>query len=236
MMTVYDGPSNRDPIIKKVCGLQQNLEAYSLGSTLFLEFNTTDPAKNDPRGYVIEYEFSNRFVDVKQLIDNQKGATHLRGTECDIRVQSSRETIHYIQSPGFPNMYPPNATCTYILDGLKGDQNLEKVVLEFETFSIYSRKKTTSAPTDENECEDVFVGIAATESSVKSVLASNEESSYDVTLCDILKPGADQMGPYSSSGPRMVLVFGSWDMEKSSRELQPPYGFRAKVEFKTGEL
>lgn len=33
-------------------------------------------------------------------------------------------------------MYPPNTTCTYILDGLQGDQNLEKAILTFETFSL----------------------------------------------------------------------------------------------------
>uniref|UniRef100_A0AC34QJ52 CUB domain-containing protein n=1 Tax=Panagrolaimus sp. JU765 TaxID=591449 RepID=A0AC34QJ52_9BILA len=236
MMTVYDGPTNHDPIIRKVCGLQQNLEAYSIGPTMFLEFNTTDPAKSDPRGYVIEYEFDNKLVNIKQLLDNQKGATHLRGSECDIRIQSNRETIHYIQSPNFPNIYPPNATCTYVIDGLQGDQNLEKVVLEFEIFAVYSKKRTGSSPTDETgiyECEEAYVGIAANENSVKSVLASNEESSYDVTLCERLKPGSDQMGPYSSSGPRMVLVFGSWDMESAPMDSEPPYGFRAKIEFKT---
>lgn len=33
-------------------------------------------------------------------------------------------------------MYPSNTSCTYILDGLQGDQNLEKVILQFETFNV----------------------------------------------------------------------------------------------------
>lgn len=49
--------------------------------------------------YVIEYEFSSRFVNVKRLINDQKGVSHMRGSECDVRVQSNRETIHHIQSP-----------------------------------------------------------------------------------------------------------------------------------------
>lgn len=36
----------------------------------------------------------------------------------------------------YPNIYPPNTTCTYILDGLQGDQDLEKVILGFEEFSL----------------------------------------------------------------------------------------------------
>lgn len=64
--------------------------------------------------------------------------SHLRGSECDIRVQSNHETVHYITSPNFPEMYPVNTSCTYILDGLQGDQNLEKVILQFETLNIPS--------------------------------------------------------------------------------------------------
>lgn len=51
-MTIYDGTTNKDPIIRKVCGLQQRLEVYSLGPNAFLEFNTTSPTKADPRGLV----------------------------------------------------------------------------------------------------------------------------------------------------------------------------------------
>lgn len=108
-MTIYDGSSNKDPIIRKVCGLQQRLELFSFGSNLLIEFNTTDPAKTEPRGlvqkqlphslgfsFVIEYEFSEDFVDIKRLIGGQKGVSHLRGSECDIRVQSNRETVSFL--------------------------------------------------------------------------------------------------------------------------------------------
>ncbi|KJH44055.1 CUB domain protein [Dictyocaulus viviparus] len=130
-LTVFDGSTTSSPIIKKiafeVCGLQQRMELYSVGPELLIHFNTTDPAKKDPRGtilvvlrsdrplvrdwllqekksynhhiFVIEYEFSSRFVDVAQLLHGQKGVTHMRGTECDVRVESNRETSHYIYSP-----------------------------------------------------------------------------------------------------------------------------------------
>lgn len=48
---------------------------------------------------MIEFEFSSRFVDVEQLIAGEQGVTHMRGSECDVRVTSIRETVHHIQSP-----------------------------------------------------------------------------------------------------------------------------------------
>lgn len=78
-LTVYDGYSNTDPILKKICGLQQRMEMFSFGPNLLLEFNTTDPVKGDPRGFAIEYEFSTRFVDLRHLMDGQTGITHIRG-------------------------------------------------------------------------------------------------------------------------------------------------------------
>lgn len=68
---------------------------------------------------MIDYEFSESFVDIKRLIGGQKEVSHLRGSECDVRVQSKRETVHYITSPNYPQLYPVNTSCTYILDGLQ---------------------------------------------------------------------------------------------------------------------
>ncbi|KAK0424700.1 hypothetical protein QR680_008799 [Steinernema hermaphroditum] len=234
-MTIYDGPTNRSPIIRKVCGLQQRMEMFSFGSNMLIEFNTTNPAKSDPRGFVVEFEFSDQFVKVLDLLDGQKGVSHLRGSECDVRVESNRETTHYIQSPAYPNMYKTNTTCTYILDGLQGDQNLEMVILTFETFAVLSDPPSgvvlTSSDYDELECTQAFVGIATTEASMKAVMANNEESTYDATLCERFQPKAEQLGPYSSRGPRMVVIFGSGDPIVDDG--QKPHGFRAKVEFKT---
>uniref|UniRef100_A0A7E4UN52 CUB domain-containing protein n=1 Tax=Panagrellus redivivus TaxID=6233 RepID=A0A7E4UN52_PANRE len=238
MMTVYDGDSNKDIIIRKVCGLQQNLEVFSIGPVVLLEFNTTEPAKNDPRGFVIDYEFSDSYVNVKQLLDNQKGVTHLQGTECDVRVQSSRETTHYIQSPNYPEMYPPKTTCTYIIDGLQGDQNLEKVVLHFEELAVFSETSDFAVPTpteiaSADQCESSFVGVAVTESSMKAVMVDTLDSWYDVTLCERLNGTHDRAGPYISEGPRMILVFGSLDLPQKQENKIPPLGFRARIEFKT---
>ena len=47
----------------------------------------------------MEYKFTSDFVNLIDLLDGQEGVTHIRGTECDLRVQSNRETTHYIKSP-----------------------------------------------------------------------------------------------------------------------------------------
>lgn len=44
--------------------------------------------------------------------------------------------------------------------------------------------------------------------------------------------GSEALGPYASDGPRMVLVFSSFD--RVTADEQTPFGFRAKIEFKTG--
>ncbi|KAJ1358121.1 hypothetical protein KIN20_016434 [Parelaphostrongylus tenuis] len=234
-LTVFDGPATSSPIIKKVCGLQQRMELYSVGPELLIHFNTTNPAKADPRGYVIEYEFSTRFVDVAQLLHGQKGVTHMRGTECDVRVESNRETSHYIYSPMYPELYPKNTTCSYILDGLQGDQNLEKVILTFEEFAVLSDDQSitvTSPPSlDDITCPVAWVGVAISDATMKATLSSTDESNFDATLCERIPPTSPLMGPYVSAGPRMVVQFGT--TEKLVTDGLRPHGFKAKVDFKT---
>ncbi|VDO78530.1 unnamed protein product [Heligmosomoides polygyrus] len=235
-LTVFDGPETSSPIIKKVCGLQQRMELYSVGTELLIHFNTTNPSKADPRGFVIDYEFSSRFVDVTQLLHGQRGVTHMRGTECDVRVESNRETSHYIYSPKFPEMYPPNTTCSYILDGLQGDQNLEKVILTFEKFAVLSDDESTVATDppslDDITCPAAWVGVALSDATMKATLSSTDESNFEATLCERIPSSSTLLGPYVSIGPRMVIQFGTTD--KLVTDGLRPYGFKAKVEFKTG--
>uniref|UniRef100_A0A1I7VA47 CUB domain-containing protein n=1 Tax=Loa loa TaxID=7209 RepID=A0A1I7VA47_LOALO len=230
---------------------------YSFGPNTFIEFNTTNPAKADPRGYSLDYEFSNRYVNVLKLMDNQLGITHLRGSECDLLIRSNRETTHYIHSPEYPLMYPANTTCTFIIDGLQGEQNLEEVILTFEKFAVLTEtidstnlihskhssvdydngdndNNNDNNDNDDNEpCSTSYVGIAFVPASIKSVLSFGEESNYDVTLCDRLQDGSHALGPYISDGPRMVLVFNSNEKISSNGDGKKPLGFKAKIQFKT---
>lgn len=90
----------------------------------------------------------------------------------------------------------------------------------------------SAAEYDGDEC-GAFVGVAATGNAIRAVLANNEESVYDAMLCDRIPKGSKKLGPYESQGPRMVVLFGS--TETPDDDGQRPFGFRAKVEFRTGE-
>lgn len=93
----------------------------------------------------------------------------------------------------------------------------------------FSRPDSSNSSGD--ECA-AFVGVAAQDSSIRAVLANNEESVYDATLCHRLPAGHLKLGPYTSQGPRMVLVFGTAAEQPGAAEPRP-LGFRAHIEFKT---
>ncbi|KRX14888.1 Cubilin [Trichinella nelsoni] len=206
-LTVYDGDSYHAPIIQKVCGLQQSLELFSEAENLYLEFVSNNQMSSEHRGFKIAYEFSQRFVSIDQLNGGQFGITHLRGTECDLRVQSSKENEHVIMSPNYPQSYP-STTCTYILDGLQGAQDLEKVLIHFETLQVTSNSK---------DCDDAYVAIFLNGQDWKSEIPDAKFCSANVaTLPDTLE----------SLNPRMTVVLRT---SNSSNDR----GFKAVVKFET---
>ncbi|XP_003374151.1 putative CUB domain protein [Trichinella spiralis] len=206
-LTVYDGDSYHAPIIQKVCGLQQSLELFSEAENLYLEFVSNNQMSSEHRGFKIAYEFSQRFVSIDQLNGGQFGITHLRGTECDLRVQSSKENEHVIMSPNYPQSYP-STTCTYILDGLQGAQDLEKVLIHFETLQVTSNSK---------DCEDAYVAIFLNGQDWKTEIPDAKFCSANVaTLPDTLE----------SLNPRMTVVLRT---SNSSNDR----GFKAVVKFET---
>ncbi|PIO71881.1 CUB domain protein [Teladorsagia circumcincta] len=85
-------------------------------------------------------------------------------------------------------MYPPNTTCSYILDGLQGDQNLEKVIVTFEEFAVLSDDDSavvTDPPTLEDiTCPAAWVGVATSDATMKATLSSTDESNFEATLCE----------------------------------------------------
>ncbi|PAV59672.1 hypothetical protein WR25_21263 isoform C [Diploscapter pachys] len=232
-VTIFDGPTSSYPIIKKLCGLQQKVELYSFGHELLIHFNTTRPAKTDPRGFVMEYKFTSDFVNLIDLLDGQEGVTHIRGTECDLRVQSNRETTHYIKSPNYPNAYPVNTTCTYVIDGLQGEQHLEKAILKFESIAVINSEgieSTAPSSPDDITCPSAWVGVAITESNMRAVMSSTDESVFDYTLCERIPANSPLLGPYISEGPRMTVQFGSTNVPSDNLS---PLGFKAQIDFKT---
>uniref|UniRef100_A0A5S6Q849 CUB domain-containing protein n=1 Tax=Trichuris muris TaxID=70415 RepID=A0A5S6Q849_TRIMR len=206
-LTIYDGDSHYAPIVHKVCGLQQSLELYSENENLYLEFVTVSEVASEHRGFQIAFKFSKDFVSIDRLIGGQQGVAHLRGTECDLRVRSRKENEIVIMSPNHPSSYPM-ALCTYYIDGLKGAQDLEKVLLHFEVLSITSLQK---------DCEDAHVALYLNGQNVGANSADLKYCSTNLaTLPDTVE----------SNGPRMVLV-------QRTGNSTSDHGFKAVVRFET---
>ncbi|CAG2175536.1 unnamed protein product, partial [Oppiella nova] len=132
---VYDGGSDQDPIINTYCGQQRNLMVYSSGENLFVQFNTLKrTADSQNRGFSGWFEFSERFVNLGFIGKND--GQHIKGTECDQKILSRKESNGTVYSPNYPFLYHSNIVCKYYIYGLQDSQHLERVNIEFEKFEI----------------------------------------------------------------------------------------------------
>lgn len=61
---------------------------------------------------------------------------HIRGSECDQKILSKKETSGFVVSPNFPYPYIPKVVCRYFIYGMQDSQHLERVRLEFMMFTI----------------------------------------------------------------------------------------------------
>ncbi len=66
----------------------------------------------------------------------QPDAEHIRGTECDQKILSKKESSGVVYSPNYPFPYQSNVVCRYFIYGMQDEQNLERVRLTFEKFNI----------------------------------------------------------------------------------------------------
>ncbi|XP_023327852.1 dorsal-ventral patterning tolloid-like protein 1 isoform X2 [Eurytemora carolleeae] len=210
-MTIYDGPDNLAEKIGTYCGQMRNLVIYSTKNLLYLTFTTlkrTAPVFN--RGFFGLYEFSDNYVklDFIQNID----AEHIRGTECDQKILSKKESKGQVFSPNYPFPYQPYIVCRYFIYGMQDSQNLERVVLNFEKFDIPLigvRKNYTE------RCRDGYVKVY--------IQGQEEEHNYDkhdYEFCGKTTPTV-----INSTGPRLVILFKAGS--------KPGSGFKANYYFET---
>lgn len=61
---------------------------------------------------------------------------HIRGSECDQKILSSKESWGNVVSPNYPFPYIPKVVCRYFIYGMQDSQHLERVRLEFMSFDI----------------------------------------------------------------------------------------------------
>lgn len=61
---------------------------------------------------------------------------HIKGSECDQKILSKKESTGFVYSPNYPFPYFPKIVCRYFIYGMQDSQHLERVRLEFQKFDI----------------------------------------------------------------------------------------------------
>lgn len=208
---VYDGLNNSSAVIGTYCGQQRNLVLYSSESVLFVVFYTLQRTANTQnRGFKGIFEFSESFVKLDFILSFE--GQHIRGTECDQKILSRKESSGYVVSPNHPFPYIQKVVCRYFIYGMQDFQHLERVRLEFSAFSMPKGNTSKS----DAACPDGYLKIY-----LKGQEATDSYDKFDHELC-----GMHTIPPIVvSDGPRLVMVF-------SSGELQG-IGFKAKYTFET---
>merc|ERR550519_1995778 len=82
----------------------RNLVIYSTKNLLYVTFTTlkrTAPVYN--RGFFGLYEFSENYVKLDFI--QKQDAEHIRGTECDQKILSKKESRGMVFSPNYPFPY-----------------------------------------------------------------------------------------------------------------------------------
>ncbi|RWS19627.1 cubilin-like protein, partial [Leptotrombidium deliense] len=161
---------------------------------------------NDPltNRYCAQYEFSERFVNLGFI--GKRDGENIRGTECDQKILSHKESNGSLYSANYPFLYHSNTICTYYIYGLQDEQNLEKVLFDFEKIEIPVPKS------DINDCMNA---------SLKIYLTSESMDEPDYIFC-----GSDVSIPQVvSEGPIIVMLFSSGSSQGS--------GFKAHYSFET---
>ncbi|XP_026333474.1 CUB domain-containing protein 2 [Hyposmocoma kahamanoa] len=144
-------------------------------------------------------------------------AEHIRGSECDQKILSKKESTGYVYHPNYPFPYIQKVVCRYFIYGMQDSQNLERVRLEFQNFSIPKGEK----PKPDSNCPDGYLKVY-----LRGQEATDSYDKHDAELCGEGSPGPPAFpAPLLSDGPRLVMVFSSG--ENQGR------GFKAKYTFET---
>ncbi|XP_045469321.1 cubilin isoform X2 [Harmonia axyridis] len=204
---VYDGPDNNSAVIGTYCGQQRNLVVYSSESALLVAFVTLSRTANTQnRGFKGIFEFSNSFTKLDFISKND--GEHIRGTECDQKILSKKESSGFVFSPNYPFPYMPKLVCRYFIYGMQDAQHLERVRLEFVLFDIPKGPK--------GDCTDGYLKIY-----LKGQETTDSYDKFDHEMC-----GEESLpAVVVSEGPRLVMVFSSGELMGR--------GFKANYTFET---
>ncbi|XP_028523985.1 tolloid-like protein 1 isoform X3 [Apis cerana] len=207
---VYDGLNDTSAVIGTYCGQQRNLVLYSSESSLYVLFVTLQRTANTQnRGFKGIFEFSESFVKLDFITANK--GEHIRGSECDQKILSKKESSGQVVSPNFPFPYIPKVVCRYFIYGMQDSQHLERVRLEFIIFNI-PKNKTIG----DSSCTDGYLKLY-----LKGQEATDSYDKFDYELCGV-KSNPNHV---VSDGPRLVMVFSSGESQGQ--------GFKARYTFET---
>lgn len=210
-VTIYDGPDNMAEKIGTYCGQMRNLVIFSTQNKLYITFTTlkrTAPAQN--RGFLALYEFAESYVKLDFI---QPDAEHIRGTECDQKILSKKESKGVVYSPNYPFPYQTNVVCRYFIYGMQDEQNLERVRLTFEKFNV-----PLSTEPSRYACGDGYL----------KVYTKGQEEKYHYDKHDYEFCGTATPPVVKTEGPRLVLLFKAG--------AKPGSGFKANFKFETEYL
>lgn len=207
VVKVYDGTSNESAPIGTYCGQQRNLVLYSSEENMFVLFETLQRTANTQnRGFKGIYEFSESFVKLDFIAKND--GEHIRGSECDQKILSKKESSGFVFSPNYPFPYIPKIVCRYFIYGMEDSQHLERVRIDFKKFDIPKGPK--------GDCSDGYLKLY-----LKGQEATDSYEKFDHELCGEESVPSQMV----SDGPRLVMVFSSGEFQGR--------GFKAKYTFET---
>ena len=114
--------SEPSEILNQVLKYPQKLQL-----SIYLDTKLLTPPNPDTIQRALLFSFSD-FI--------QPDAEHIRGTECDQKILSKKESKGVVYSPNYPFPYQTNVVCRYFIYGMQDEQNLERVRLTFEKFNV----------------------------------------------------------------------------------------------------
>lgn len=139
---IYDGAEETDPIISNICGSHKSLILFSTRENLLVTFTTLQREMEvQNRGFSAYFEFSDKFVDTSFI--RGPNVRHVRGSECDQRIISRRETRGHVVAP--EPSHHSNAICRYTFEGLQTSNDYEKVQLKFVEFDLRTSRSVQQA-------------------------------------------------------------------------------------------
>ncbi|KAI4460109.1 cubilin [Holotrichia oblita] len=123
IIRIYDGGSATSPAIKFLCNEGTEMEIFSTGPNLFIEFvaNSDWPGQ----GFKAKYQFQSmddNFIDYDRTENSGKpkilgaNVSETRSS-CDLVLSSDLAKNGTISSPNYPGPYPPRTTCRYEFEG-----------------------------------------------------------------------------------------------------------------------